>query len=31
MSSSSDEKLNDLKENKGIFGFGFSHNNNLDL
>lgn len=28
---SSDEKINDLKENKGIFGFGFSHNNNLDL
>jgi len=29
--SNSNEKLNDLKENKGIFGFGFSHNNNLDL
>ncbi len=29
--SSSDENFNDLKENKGIFGFGFSHNNNLDL
>tara|TARA_Y100000389_G_scaffold187564_1_gene209100 strand:- start:3 stop:665 length:663 start_codon:yes stop_codon:yes gene_type:complete len=29
--SNSDEKINDLKENKGIFGFGFSHNNNLDL
>jgi len=28
---SSDEKIHDLKENKGIFGFGFSHNNNLDL
>lgn len=28
---SSDEKFNDLKKNRGIFGFGFSHNNNLDL
>jgi hypothetical protein len=23
--------ISDLKHNKGIFGFGFSHNNNLDL
>lgn len=29
--SNSDENLVDLNKNKGIFGFGFSHNNNLDL
>ena len=24
-------KIDDIKQNKGIFGFGLSHNNNLDL
>ena len=27
----SDNKIADIKENRGIFGFGLSHNNNLDL
>jgi hypothetical protein len=26
-----DSKIADIKENRGIFGFGLSHNNNLDL